>query len=292
MLLSVIIPTCNRKDLLSNCLDLLSPSSQTLDFSFYEVIVTDDSTNSISRDFISKECDWVKWCEGPKKGPAANRNNGAKQAIGEWLIFIDDDCLPDNNLINAYACAIQDNPSIFAFEGRIYVDEPQTSLLQEAPINCTGGYFWSANICIKKDLFYLMRGFDENFPFAAMEDVEFFKRLKGIVNKHMFVYDASVVHPWRTNLKLFRDLKRRHQSQKYYLCKYPEEMGRINFKYYFLAFLRNLKFTLKNAYRFKCKGLAYKILCDFLQLYFAMQVIFDNNLKSNYFNPKINKKRL
>src|SRR5665213_3286620 len=100
MKFSVIIPTCNRNDLLRKCLDLLAPSNQTIDN--YEIIVTDDSKDGIAKDLIKQDYPWVCWVEGPKRGPAANRNNGAKTANGDWLVFIDDDCLPDKNVLNCY----------------------------------------------------------------------------------------------------------------------------------------------------------------------------------------------
>ena len=90
MTFSVIVPTCNRNDLLAKCLELLNPANQTIK-EVYEVIVTDDSKNNVAKALIEDIFTWAKWVEGPKRGPAANRNNGAKDAKGDWLIFIDDD---------------------------------------------------------------------------------------------------------------------------------------------------------------------------------------------------------
>ena len=101
-MLSVIIPTCNRNDLLGKCLDCLSPNIQTLSASSYEVIVTDDSKQHQAKQFVEENYGWVKWIAGPQRGPAENRNNGAKNANGEWLIFIDDDCLPDAKILEVY----------------------------------------------------------------------------------------------------------------------------------------------------------------------------------------------
>ena len=66
-----------------------------------EVIVSDDSKQCIAKELIQEKYSWVKWIEGPKKGPAANRNNGAKYATGDWFIFIDDDCEPQKDLSTA-----------------------------------------------------------------------------------------------------------------------------------------------------------------------------------------------
>ncbi|RYY07005.1 MAG: glycosyltransferase family 2 protein, partial [Sphingobacteriaceae bacterium] len=103
---SIIIPTYNRNDLLSKCLQRLEPGSQSIDVNKYEVIVTDDSKQEEAKNFIQNNFNWVKWVPGPQKGPAANRNYGAKQASGEWLIFIDDDCMPDVHLLQNYQNAL------------------------------------------------------------------------------------------------------------------------------------------------------------------------------------------
>jgi glycosyltransferase involved in cell wall biosynthesis len=110
--------------------------------------------------------------EGPKKGPAANRNKGAQTAKGKWLVFIDDDCLPDKELLLEYEKSIESNPAVKAFEGAIFPDnwELLKKDMAECPINIHGGYFWSANVCINKEIFFKINGFDEDFILAAQED--------------------------------------------------------------------------------------------------------------------------
>ena len=272
-MISVIIPTCNRNELLSNCLERLSPTVQCVN-ELYEVIVTDDGKDNYALDLIKTKYSFAKWVKGPQKGPAANRNNGAKYATKEWLIFIDDDCLPDKNLITGYYKAIQSFPEILAFEGRIGVNEPQNSFLEEAPINEKGGYFWSCNIAIKRNFFNELNGFDEQFPYAAMEDADLFKRIKQKTNHYMFVPNAYVVHPWRTNKHLFKTILNRQKSQLYYISKYPEEKEKVNFYNYIRVFVIFLSFTLRNALKFKFKGFVQKLVCDFLQLYFGLRILF------------------
>src|SRR5438132_703059 len=94
---SIIIPTYNRNELLVKCLDALYHIKQKANIN-YEVIVTDDSIEGLAEEVTKEYNGFVKWCEGPHRGPAANRNNGARYANGEWLIFLDDDCIPSVNL--------------------------------------------------------------------------------------------------------------------------------------------------------------------------------------------------
>ncbi len=102
MLFSVIIPTCNRVEQLNKCLALLKPDIQLINSEIYEVIVSDDSKDDSTMMLIQQKFERVKYINGPKRGPAANRNNGAKHAKGEWLIFIDDDCIPEPGLLKAF----------------------------------------------------------------------------------------------------------------------------------------------------------------------------------------------
>jgi glycosyltransferase involved in cell wall biosynthesis len=273
LIFSVIIPTCNRNDTLSKCLDCLKPAIQLISINEYEIIVTDDSKNHTAKQLIDEQHPWVCWAEGPKKGPASNRNNGARLARGEWLLFIDDDCVPDSNILYEYNKAINAYPENLAFEGRIFVDKPQSSFLQECPINEEGGVFWSCNICLKKSFFDLLTGFDENFPIAAMEDIDLFKRIKQKTDKYAFVYNAAVFHPWRITPHLFATTLKRNKSLRYFVSKYPDEAIEKNHKYYFLTFLVLNKQLLINSWRFKFSGFGKKFLCNFLLLYFGFKVL-------------------
>jgi GT2 family glycosyltransferase len=198
MIVSVIIPTCNRNDLLGKCLDLLAPDTQKKGAREYELIVTDDSKDNTAKGLIEQQYPWAKWTQGPKRGPAANRNYGAKQALGEWLIFIDDDCLPVTDIIYQYQKAINDYPQAGAFEGAILPNDERLVKkdMAECPVNKEGGYFWTANVCIRKTCFEKVNGFDEDFILAAHEDQILYLRLKEITTV-VFIPGIKVVHPVR-----------------------------------------------------------------------------------------------
>jgi GT2 family glycosyltransferase len=233
IIFSVIIPTCARNASLSLCLDRLQPGVQTLDASKYEVIVSDDGKGNEAKALIETSYPWVTWVEGPKRGPAANRNNGARRASGTWLVFTDDDCLPDSKWLMAYADAIAEHPNGKAFEGAILPDD--WNLLKkdmaECPVNTSGGCFWSANIMIEKRLFDAIGGFDEQFKIAAQEDqdlqIQVLKQT-GIV----FIKEALVVHPVRVPgfNKALSQVKIRTMNYLYYATKNRQWLGYKNTK--------------------------------------------------------------
>ena len=172
---SVVIPTYERPEDLRKCLLSLS-SEQQNGASPYELIVTDDSKNDTSQQLISQEFPNVSWGEGMKKGPAGNRNAGVARAKGEWIVFIDDDCIAQPDFLLAYQNAIMLNPNLGALEGRIYPDRPRKTWAEGCPENEYGGMFWTSNLCVKKSLFCELQGFDESFE-VAFEDVDFAHRL-------------------------------------------------------------------------------------------------------------------
>ena len=194
--ISVVIPTYERPNDLRICLNSLSNEAQLVATN-YEIIVTDDSMSDVSKRMVEKEFPDVSWGKGKQNGPAGNRNAGVSRATGEWIVFIDDDCIADKGFINAYHNIIINNPDIVLFEGMIYPDRPRKTWAECCPENTSGGMFWTSNLCVRKSTFLEIGGFDERFR-VAYEDIDFAYRIisKGLKSK--FVRDASVCHPWRT----------------------------------------------------------------------------------------------
>jgi hypothetical protein len=112
---------------------------------------------------------------------------------------VDDDCIPDQNLIAVYRDAALENPGIGVFEGRISAVGEPSSYADVAPINETGGKLWSCNFAIRRELFVKIDGFDDRYPFPAMEDIDLYWRVK----KHsqvLFLPDARVWHAFEMRL--------------------------------------------------------------------------------------------
>lgn len=88
---SIIIPSFNRADLISETLD--SVLNQT--YRYWECIIVDDGSTDFSSEIISKYLELdnrFKYLERPKdrlKGPSACRNIGLQNAKGEYVIFLD-----------------------------------------------------------------------------------------------------------------------------------------------------------------------------------------------------------
>jgi len=185
-MLSVIIPTCDRTESLTRCLEQLDGAS--------EIVVSDDSRVFATRDLLVSRFPSVRWVQGPLRGPAANRNNGARFTTGEWLVFIDDDCIPAKNWLGEMAKAI---PGADVIEGKTVCPEKTSHFLEEVIENQTGGLLWSCNLAIRRDLFEQLGGFDEDFLQAGGEDLEFAWRIKQKGLTVRFAPGAIVYHPAR-----------------------------------------------------------------------------------------------
>jgi GT2 family glycosyltransferase len=154
-----------------------------------EVIVTDDGT------VAQQVPPGVRWVRGPRRGPAANRNSGASRATGEWLVFLDDDCLPEAGWLAAYAAASA--PGIDVIEGRTECPQPDRFAFDDIVENLNGGACWSCNLAVRRTIFEELRGFDEDFTEPCAEDMEFAWRMRqrGLVS--VFAPEAVVTHPAR-----------------------------------------------------------------------------------------------
>lgn len=221
--ISVVVPTYERPNDLKICLESLSMEKQEFAPS-YELIVTDDSYSNFSRELVEKLYPNVAWGKGKQNGPAGNRNAGVQRAKGEWIVFLDDDCIAQSNYLNAYYRAIKENPKVLVFEGRIFADRPRRTWAEGCPENEYGGMLWTSNLCVNRMLYNEIGGLDERFE-VAYEDVDFAYRLRARGNEVIFVEKASVCHPWRSLRQGGKNWKRKGyelESITYFLEKHPE----------------------------------------------------------------------
>lgn len=240
--ISVIIPTCHRNDLLSKCLDCFAPYVQTLDATEYEVVVSDDGVKSTAEAMIREKYPWVKWVAGPRKGPAANRNNGVNQARGQWIAFTDDDCLPTPQWLAAFAAQLESGAPVL--EGKT-TTEPSKGLFHIAPENLNGGFLWSCNLMIQKNLFNEIQGFDERLPYPNLEDVDLRLRLEAAGHHAHWVADAVVFHPLRA-LRSISIQVLMHESDWYMSRKHGMPLSCFQMQPY-LFWKSQLRQIVKNA---------------------------------------------
>lgn len=84
---SVIIPSYNRAKLLGRAID--SVLHQT--FSDYEIIVVDDGSKDNTKDVLKAYDGKIKYIYQANRGISGARNQGIKEARGEYIAFLDSD---------------------------------------------------------------------------------------------------------------------------------------------------------------------------------------------------------
>ena len=281
---SVVIPTYERPDDLRICLNSLGKDIQ-LGSPSYEIIVTDDSKSYESRRMVESEFPNVFWGKGKQNGPAGNRNAGVERAKGEWIVFLDDDCIAQTGYLNAYADAIKANPEIQVFEGRIFADRPRITWAEGCPENEHGGMLWTSNLCVNRKLFMEMGGLDERFQ-IAYEDVDFALRLKQKEIHSIFASDAAVCHPWRTLKQEGNNWKKvgyQFQELQIFLEKHPGQYPIHSAKVFFRNALRGIiKEIPLGIIKFMGKGTLFKVQKTLQSLYCAY-IVFRFKYRAKFF---------
>lgn len=217
-LLSVVVPTRHRPVELAHCLERLAPGAQTLPATRYEVLVSDDGDRPGAHALLAERFPWARWQPGPRRGPAANRNAGARAARGRWLAFTDDDCLPEPGWLAALAARIDAGTPVRVLEGRTTDGGLPCGPLETVPGNEDGGFLWSCNFAIERRFFLELGGFDEGFPSPHLEDVDLRLRLEDAGHRWEFVPAATVAHPPRP-LTPLRPYTRSRESHFYLAAK-------------------------------------------------------------------------
>lgn len=177
---SVVIPAHNEQSAIGNLLDSIVPQS----YRSFEVIVSnsasEDNTSKVIEEY-NKTFPYLVHLEEKTPNVASARNNGAKYAQGEYLIFLDADVIIEEHFLKAVMRHIQvDNPTmmtvwnrprpaswrgrlIFGLMNRIVQMVQKTNPAANGPC-----------IIMKRSLFESIGGFDESIFFG--EDYEIVKR--------------------------------------------------------------------------------------------------------------------
>ena len=201
---SIIVPTRNRPNELSACLDTLV----ALDYprSSYEIIVVDDGGELPERVIDrAKQSVAVRLLKQPHRGPASARNLGAAAARHKYIAFTDDDCAADPGWLRALAAAFHEQPT--AIIGGTTINAAEPSLFAVASQNVidflydyhdvtpdASRYFAANNVACSRDILRHIGGFDESFRRAAAEDRDLCERWSGAGFPLALARSAVVTH--------------------------------------------------------------------------------------------------
>jgi glycosyltransferase involved in cell wall biosynthesis len=213
MFLSLIIPVFNRPQEIDELLSSLVLQTN----SSFEVIVVEDGSDLQCKDVIDSYSGKlnISYYFKPNSGPGLSRNFGAEKAKGDYLIFLDSDCIiPENYIQSIYN--VLENSKIDAFGGPDAAHSSFTPIQKAINYSMTsffttGGIRGSKkgmekfhprsfNMGISRDAFHTLKGFS-NLRFG--EDIDFSIRLFENSYKVILIPEAYVYHKRRTDLKKF-----------------------------------------------------------------------------------------
>lgn len=213
---SVIIPTYNNKNYLEKTVKSLCDQSYPKDH--YEIIVVDDGSTDGTRQWIEAGQKWypcsVRYFYQKNKGPAAARNLGVRNALGNIIAFTDADCITSytwiEEIVKGYECE-----RVVGIGGTIKAMPTSSKIsqycayikLNERPLmDKTGVVFLiTGNASFRKTSLDLVGGFDERYNFPGGEEPDLCYRLKK--KGYFFKYNRNAVvynHHKETLRKLLR----------------------------------------------------------------------------------------
>jgi GT2 family glycosyltransferase len=187
LVFSIVVPTYERLQHVGVLLTALT----RLDFAkqAFEVIVVDDGgTCDLEPVRAHNEGLNLRIVTQAHAGPAHARNSGAACATGCYLVFIDDDCVPDRGWLNELHAMLHRSPEHLiggqvinaAGDNRFSNASQHISDCLHRHFNCNlprqAKFFPSNNIAMSAGLFQSVGGFHLGFPLAGGEDREFCQR--------------------------------------------------------------------------------------------------------------------
>lgn len=211
---SILIPTYNRPERLSTCLQAIAKLDYPRDR--FEVIVADDGSDRPLDTTVAPFYDRfdLKLVRQENAGPAAARNFAAGLARGEYLAFTDDDCMPTADWLKQLAAQFAKAPdcllggkTLNALPDNLYSSVSQALIdYLYNYYNAGSGkisFFASNNIALPAERFRALGGFDTSFPLAAAEDREFCDRWLDKGYQMLYVPEAQVLHAHHLTLSSF-----------------------------------------------------------------------------------------
>jgi GT2 family glycosyltransferase/glycosyltransferase involved in cell wall biosynthesis/tetratricopeptide (TPR) repeat protein len=210
---SIIIPVFNQLNYTKQCIDQIRITTSNP----YEIIVINNGSADGTMEYLnSLQSDGFKIEHLPENTGFVNAcNQGAKMASGEYLVFLNNDTLPEKGWLETLIESVEEIPDAGAVGAKLLYpdgalqeagslifsdstpwnfgkgddpDMPQYNYVRETP------YCSAACLLIRRDLFQKIGGFDTRYSPAYWEDVDlaFEVRKRGL--KVIYQPAARVVH--------------------------------------------------------------------------------------------------
>lgn len=211
--LSLIIPLYNRPLEIEELLNSLCQQSDTN----FEVIIVEDGSQQKSDEIVASFAERlnIKYFFKANSGPGLSRNYGAERASGDYLVFLDSDCIIPVHYISVVRKFLDLN-YVDAFGGPDRADESFTAVQKAINYSMTSflttGGIRGSKKSVEKfhprsfNMGYSRAVFQTTKGFSGMrfgEDIDMSIRMHKAGFSTALIEEAFVYHKRRTNFKLF-----------------------------------------------------------------------------------------
>ncbi|MDL2299981.1 glycosyltransferase [Bacteroides sp. OttesenSCG-928-E20] len=239
MIYSVIIPVYNRPDEVDELLESLTRQP----YGLFEVVVVEDGSTVPCQSVVDKYTDRLNlsYFTKPNSGPGQTRNYGAQRSRGDYLIFLDSDCIIPQGYFEAIEEELNTQPAdAFGGPDRAHqsfthtqkaINYSMTSFFTTGGIR--GGkkkmdkfYPRSFNMGIRKEAFDALNGFS---TMRFGEDIDLSIRIFEAGYSCRLFPKAWVYHKRRTDFrKFFRQVYNSGIARINLYKKYPQSLKLVH----------------------------------------------------------------
>nr|WP_298414787.1 glycosyltransferase [uncultured Halomonas sp.] len=206
MLISIAIPVYKDFKRLKRCIEAIE--KQDLEKKYFEVIVVNND-NDEELPPLQTENLVVKVLNCQKEGSYAARNLGARNANGDYIAFVDSDCIPDKKWLATAKSSFEKYPEADLIAGNVILypevkEQPNPFEIYDMILGIDQESYAkekksvTANLIVKKSCFLMLGGFDES-KFSG-GDHEFCNRANEHGYKFLYIPESIVKHPARNSM--------------------------------------------------------------------------------------------
>jgi glycosyltransferase involved in cell wall biosynthesis len=253
-ILSIIICTYNRSELLGNCLESLV--NQTADHALFEIVIINNNSTDNTVTIVNQfsENNNIRLLQEKKQGLGHARNRGWQEARGSYVAYIDDDARAHKDWISEMYQFTLRHPEIQAFGGPYFpfsiVEIPDWMPLgfgrnylgdEERPINEKREWISGSNMIFTKSLLEKMGGFRTDIGMRGSkisygEETFLFRKIINTDEQIFYVPTMQVDH-----------LIAEYKMQVGWLLRSSYSMGRCNSRKFLMS--QPIRIHLRNLLR-------------------------------------------
>jgi glycosyltransferase involved in cell wall biosynthesis/peptidoglycan/xylan/chitin deacetylase (PgdA/CDA1 family) len=241
---SIVVPTYRRRDTVIDSVRALE--SQTFEGQFETIVVVDGSDDGSAEALRALDLSFpLNVIEQPNAGAASARNRGAREAAGEFLLFLDDDMVADPHLLVQHHASLTsgadavlghlplhpDSPRNFLSKAVGHWAEERARSLRDKKDELTLLDLLTGQLSLRRELFELLGGFDIRFTHGGSfgaEDTDFGWRLLQRGARIVFNPDAVSYQRYVVTFRQFlRQWRQAGEADAALARKHPEIASKL-----------------------------------------------------------------